>query len=382
MRGRKQHFLAAGYLAGFSPAPKSPRRKSPIWVGRRGVPDPFRQTCERVAYKKDLYTLSDAELPGESEENLHLIDEAWDWVEQNIAVGVQALRTSCHNPIPANLWLSVLVPFTAQVFVRGADWIPRFDHRFRWMKDHDPELHALASSAVNANLARLMELQRLMPAMLAVRWQVLHCPPGSELIVNDLGRVGMIHNRGMQGYAVPLSKGAALALLRADHGCRVLWDQEQSDWFVDGIEHYDLTAADVDELNAALRGSAMVESYGSAAELVGGDATETVRDPAGDPFLEPVLVVPSPDWLRARELDWAKLVTIVSQPPKNSEEGPWTVYADLMPGEDQARGQLHDFFLGEGAEWTPATSETTGGLQPVPDKPGRIRGLVSRWLAK
>jgi hypothetical protein len=381
MPGRKQHYLAAGYLAGFSPEPRTPRRESPIWVARRGVRRPYRQTCERVAYEKDLYTLKDPAFLGGNEENLALIDEAWDWVEQNIAVGVQGLITSCHEPLPASLWLSVLVPFAAQVFVRGADWIPRFAARFGWMEEHDAELHAHVSSADNANLARLMELQRLNPAMLAARWQVLHCPPGSDLIVNDLGRVGMVHDRGMQGYTVPLSKRAAVVLLRADQGCRVIWDHDRSDWFVDGIEHYDLTVADVDGLNAALRDSALVESYGPAPELVGGHGDEAPRDPAGDPFLEPVLIVPSPGWLRARETDWAKLITMISKEPKTTEdEGPWTVYGDLMPGENEARTDLHHFVLGDGAGWSRAVSEAPGRRLPS-GRPTRLWRIAS-WLAR
>jgi hypothetical protein len=246
--GRKQHYLAAAYLAGFSANPVTPRRESPIWVGRRGVGKPYQQRCESVAYKKDLYTLGNSELlTGSAEEqNLSLIDDTWEWVEQNIGEGVGWLRRSCHDPLPARLWLSVLVPFCAQVFVRGADWIPRFGARFGWMEGHDQDLLDHARSADNANLARLMELQRLNPAMLAARWQVLHCPPECDLIVNDLGRVPMAHSAGTQGYTIPLSHRTALALIRSERGCRVVWDEELETWSVDGIEHFDLTCEDVE----------------------------------------------------------------------------------------------------------------------------------------
>jgi hypothetical protein len=326
----------------------------------------------------DLYTVTDPDYFGGDEENLALIDETWDWVEQNIAVGAQALRTSCHGPLSASLWLSVLVPFIAQVFVRGSDWIPRF----ACMKEHDLELHALAGSPDNANLARLMELQRLIPAMMAARWQVLHCPPESDLIVNDLGRVAMVHDRGVQEYTVPLDRRAALTVSRAERGCRIIWDQAREDWFVDGIEHFDLTPDDVDGLNAALRRGALVESYGPTSELVEGEPAETPRDPAGDPFLEPVLIVPSPEWLRAREMDWARMVAVISKPPKTAEEeGPWTIFGDLNPGEDEARTEMHRFFLGDDAEWDPTIPDKSG-REPAERTPGLLRRAASRLLRR
>lgn len=374
MAGKKQHYLAAAYLAGFSATPTTPRRESPIWVGRRGVEKPYQQRCDAVGYKKDLYTLRSSEfLSGsEDEQNLTLVDETWEWVEQNIGQGIELLRASCHAPLPARLWLSVLVPFCAQVFVRGADWIPRFGARFSWMEGHDHDLLEQAQSADNANLARLMELQRLNAAILAARWQVLHCPLGCNLIVNDLGRVPMVHSAGAQGYTIPLSRRTALALVRSKRGCRVLWDEDRKAWFVDGIEHFDLTSEDVHGLNMALRDSALVECFGSEPSLVGLDAASTPRDPTRDPFLEPHLLVPSPKWLRARETDWARLLTIVSGPPQSEdEEGPWTVYAEVMPEEDNARRELHEDIVGVGAEWDAGGEKRKGLLRRLGAKLGR-----------
>lgn len=367
MAGRKQHFLAATYLAGFSPEPTTPRRESPIWVGRREVPDPYTQRCDAVAYKKDLYGR-----PAAAEgydENLALVDETWNFVEQNIGLGIDALITSCRSPLPARLWASVLVPFAAQVFVRGADWIPRFGSRFGWMEGQNQELLDHAQSADNANMARLMELQRLNAAMLAARWQVLHCPADVDLIVNDLGRVPMIHLEGTQGYTIPLCRHAALVLLRAEHGSRVLWDETAGTWFVDGIEHRDLTEEDVKGLNAALRDSALAECFGPAPELVRLRAGDPVRDPAEDPLLEPFLLAPSPEWLRSRELDWARMLTIVSAPPQRPEDDqPWTVWAEVTPEENETRAQLQRQLTGVDAEWTPAPLKRDGLLERMAKK--------------
>ncbi len=301
-------------------------------------------------------------------------------MERNIGTGIEALITSRHRPLPAELWLSVLVPFAAQVFVRGADWIPRFGKRFDWIEG-DQDLRTHAQSADNANMARLMELQRLQPAMMAARWQVLHCPPNVGLIVNDLGRVGMVHSAGMQGYTIPLTRRAALVLLRAEQGCHVIWDERAGTWFADGVEHCDLTPTDVEEMNAALRGSSVVECFGPDPELVRLQPSQPPRDPAEDPLFEPHLIVPSPAWLRAREMDWARMMTLVSQPPQRPEDDqPWTVMADVMPEEDDARGKLQELFLGEGAKWFPGVPGGEGSFlrQIVTRARQELRKLAGR----
>jgi hypothetical protein len=347
MSGPRQHYLAAAYLAGFSAAPAARLRKSSLWVGRRGVAEPYRCRAEAVAYKKNLYDLSDS-LGSDGQDNGRdggSLDETWTPVERRAGYAIAALRRSCTIPLPAEVWLSVLVPFAAQVFVRGADWIPRFVHRFAGLRGQDEDFDELASSTDNANVARLIELRRLLAPMMAARWRVLYCPE-RDLIVNDVGRLPTVHVNGEQGYTIPLNRRVALALIRAESGPRVAWSEEHTGWFVEGIEHFDLTARDVDELNAALRASALVECYGSAAALVRGDMDGSPRDPTKDPFFEPHLLLPPLDWLRSHEDSWPRMMTIISRAPRDADEDqPWAVMAELAPEESSLRAGLHELLL-------------------------------------
>jgi hypothetical protein len=84
--------------------------------------------------------------------------------------------------------------------------------------------------------------------------------------------------------------------------------------------------------------------------LVEIDPATVPRDPTEDPLLEPHLLVPSPQWLRARETDWAKLLTIASKAPeREKDKGPWTVCGEVMPDEHGARQELQEIFLGPGS---------------------------------
>jgi len=327
--GSRHHWLPASFVAGFSSELTEPRRSRHIWVLRRGQTTPWRTTCSRVAARTNLYTLNQAGKAG-------AVDRTWDLYEAQLPKAIDALVNSGQNResvIGAKVWLRTLVPFVASIFIRGPD----FDERYRKRalnKDSSPyysirgEASFLPSGELdttpppipstrkeiedNVNLARLVELQRLLVPIMAARWIVLHFRDDDEwLLTNDLGYIpGTIEGVSEHGAIVPLDRRTALALV-PQRRRQIITGSLFHGWQA-RIEHRELRDRQVTELNRRIAMTCQEMVLGGSQKLLLSNAADlgsytwTASD---SPFIQ---AFPR-DVLWAAETDWFRLSCTLAQ---------------------------------------------------------------------
>jgi hypothetical protein len=236
-----------------------------VHVFRRGASRPFSTRAARVAYEPDLYTLTEPARFGLSV-GAGFIDGMWMPVESRLPPALDALVGSTSSPLDAHIWANTLVPFITDLFVRGRDFIEEFQLRWIMMyrKDVPRELFGETGARDNANMARLMERQRLLAPVMSAEWEVVHNDSSVPVITNDLGYT-LVHDYilGRVGYAVPLRSDAVLTLWRGPRarGLGLGWTGDG--WVVLGIRHARMTDDGVRDLNRAIAWYSTDEVYGS-----------------------------------------------------------------------------------------------------------------------
>jgi len=85
-----------------------------------------------------------------------MVDETWREYKNGLSNAIEAL---IGVRVDARTWARVMVPFVACMLVRGPDFAGRFGRRLAALGIGD--IDGGYTPADNANLARLMELQRL-----------------------------------------------------------------------------------------------------------------------------------------------------------------------------------------------------------------------------
>ncbi len=202
------HFLPATYLAGFSDDPNPIRRQRRIWVGDKRTGNVFEAPVSRVCAINDFYTLRE---PGAW--SPQIVDESWSFYERSLAPAIQQIILGTIN---AKTWLTVLVRFVAGLLVRGPDFNSRFLRRFHSAWPDLQQYGALHQSLLrpdNTNMARLMEVQRLLGPLCGARWCVRSTSGNIAQIVSDLGFVGFGNpETGATGLALPLDPYRVLTL--------------------------------------------------------------------------------------------------------------------------------------------------------------------------
>lgn len=298
MTGKSQHYLPASYLARFSADSTSIRgRKRVLNVLRRDRPqDPFLQTANNLGCRDDLYTLTQLSDPNADP---YVIDKTWQGYESRLGQALDALVEG--ESLSAQVWLRVLVPFVAGVFLRGPDFNKRFARRTSFLKE---ELSTWFESGDNVNRARLLELQRLMPAMMVAKWTVIHLEFGAPVITNDLGYFYFTSSDTKIGYAIPLQSDALL-LLSPSSGRDIL-ELKGSSW-KPIIEHSTRTVDRSPTVNE------VVAAYSQ--EFIAGPSRQLIERYASN-LVEPRYEIPDPveigfpggRLLRAHEFEWHRLV--------------------------------------------------------------------------
>ncbi|MGO4120706.1 DUF4238 domain-containing protein [Arthrobacter sp. YAF16] len=293
------HYIPAAYLGGFSASIDGPRRSRPIWCLRRGSAAPFRTLPSRVGAVHDLYTLHEMWEPDS-------LDEVWSHYERQLPRATEAL-TADPTTLTAPTWLQVLVPFATSLFVRGAEFGPRYSQRNPMLTDM-----AEGRTADHISNGRIFEFQRLLAPVTAAEWTLLDAADsGGRFITNDLGLTPVGHAKGAPtpGYVIPLSPRFAVMLTPVRQRWVMVW--RDGAWRTLMARH-SLAAADVTAINA------------STASF----ATEFLIAPNPEALTAATTLWSGPpemDWLTAgwtgtreekaaHEFDWHRLARLADEP--------------------------------------------------------------------
>jgi hypothetical protein len=155
-----QHYMPASFLARFSSETETePKRKRALWVLNKRTKNLFCANAGSICGVNDMFAVGQPHDP-------NLVDQMWSGYEPRLYDALDALIA---RRLDALEWLRTLVPFVSALFVRGMDFDNRFNSR---LESFAPGL-AEKLSPDNINFARLMEWQRLRPAMISASWDVL-----------------------------------------------------------------------------------------------------------------------------------------------------------------------------------------------------------------
>ncbi len=291
----RQHILPAAYLGGFSQSEDGRLRERPIWVARREG-QLFCRSAESVARREDHYTLDEPITFGEEGPSL-IVDELWsgsegapqetpDELEAAAATGVMQLRS----------WL-MAVELLSQFFIRT----PAYDER----QERGSQDSGLELSRDEINGSRLLNLQRLRPAVLHASWTVRRAPSG-ELVTNDCGY--------MHSYETSSDSVGCAFALRRDLAVILFPDKEQrpilknGDWLGVGIrQNDDLSADDVRSFNSAMAAH-RPEIFGPTEAVVSSARLGFERAEVLPLGAEPLIPDEGSRWLREHEFDWFTLL--------------------------------------------------------------------------
>lgn len=257
----KDHFIPAALLGNFSAERNGPLRLRRIAVQRRGC-NPQLTRAENVGYAHDLYKVTS--------QSKSSVDDSWSQFERRLPEAISVLEAS--QAIEAEIWLRVLVPYVASLFVRGLEWEKRYISRFTdaWGQDilTSPALDSKsmrsdegAGSTIrdiltesNSNSSRLIELQRILALVTCAKWNIVHSVSTEPFLNNDLGMTGtIVPNTNEIGLVVPLSRTVAVRLFPRDRRWVVRWDRDK--WLA-VVDHDYLSRPKLAGLNRAVAAAA------------------------------------------------------------------------------------------------------------------------------
>ena len=120
----KQHYLPASFIGRFSNEKKGSLRERTVWVLEKGTSRSVERKAEDIGYLFNFYLLNGTQAIPDSS-----IDDIWGAYEKKLNSALTALSDFRQKSIDANTWLRVLVPFVAGLFVRGPEFVDRFNER-------------------------------------------------------------------------------------------------------------------------------------------------------------------------------------------------------------------------------------------------------------
>lgn len=313
------HYLSATFLASFSPDSSTlPRRSRHLYVGNKREKRVFSAPASRVGAEKNLYTVTSRIASSYDPE---LVDRTWSEYEGKLHEAIELLIA---GEVDARTWARVLVPFVSCLFVRGPDFNKRFDRR---MGDIDPDSGLVSGD--NTNVARTIELQRLLGPVAVAKWIVIRAGGQKPLLTNDLGYAPFANpDTGEAGVAIPLNPSHVLAIVPRNKGRVAV--AHPGRW-VPIIEYADNEHDNHELLNRALSATAQRFVFGSDREVVEEELqkVEEPQRPSAMSFLpEPwQLGFISGRLARAHEFTWHRLAVAIERDP--ADGGPWDFPLDI-----------------------------------------------------
>lgn len=299
------HYLPASFLARFSADSKTePARGRLLIVGDKKNGRLFKAAASKVGCIKNLYTLADNSADPE------MIDKTWAEYEARLPSAIDDL---IRGNVEAETWARVLVPFVTCMLVRGPDFSERFDQR--WPPNRPEKLSKLLSND-NANMARLIDLQRLLGFVATAKWLVLTTHGEEKLITNDLGYSPFVNPKSSdRGMAVPLGLNKILAVIPTIEHHPVL--REEANKWVPVIRYLDEPVDSQQGLNKSISHMALRFIFGMDEAIVEkyiqGTAPTSVS-------LDPIyLGFPDSMFSRAHEFTWHQLVGAIRKLPSDKD---------------------------------------------------------------
>ena len=301
----KDHYLPASVIGRFSNDTIGRARERIVFVARKGRRAASPARAETIGYVNNLYRAETARLFGDSSRDEDTVDPALNGYEPDLPLALDLLEGAM--PLPMETWLRTLVPYVTSIFVRGADFAPRFMAR--------PVMAALTDPGMpdNANAARFIELERLLTPVCCARWVVWHRSGGEPLVLNNLGLTGTLDSdTGQPGWAIPISKTCLLSIYPRPQRSVAMY---QGDAWWPLIEHVHLDSAQAHSFNDAMAHMATSYVAGATAELV-----ERLAPLVGEHANDAALMDAWPFDHRtklAHAKDWHRLVTatVGNRPP-------------------------------------------------------------------
>lgn len=188
---KRQHYLPATLLGGFSTDVGPVARHRKIWAGDRRSGRVFCAAINQVALESFFYE-------GHDPEDTQRTEKHFQFVESRLSDAIAKLIDRTRR-LDAAVWLHVLVPFAAGALVRSVDFGYRYSRR-------GPGLPA---NRANTNGSRHFELQRLLALVTVAEWIVWHFD--EPIAVPDTGWFGgMGIQLGNTGILIPLDSRHAL----------------------------------------------------------------------------------------------------------------------------------------------------------------------------
>ncbi|SED15062.1 DUF4238 domain-containing protein [Paenibacillus sp. GP183] len=209
--GSRQHVIPASHIGSFSSGTESPKRNRSIWFRREGMPKAISVKAESVGIDKHVYTIKDT-----SHIDERYVDKTWDYIENNLYRGVQDLENHIGSPsLDGLLWSTILVPFVAQLFIRGKDYNQNLLARAPYLE----KLKEVINEEFyydNMNMNRLIDFQINCGLLCFSSWRLVHNQTDIPFILNDLGYATFNGKRfGVDtGYLVPMSKELMLIIYK------------------------------------------------------------------------------------------------------------------------------------------------------------------------
>lgn len=293
------HYLPATYLASFSKDLSLPRRDRVIAIGDKRSKRVFSAPAARVGAIRDFYTLVSA-----PKDDPQLLEKIWAQYETDLADAVERLVSRSPDALT---WAHVLVPFITGLLVRGPDFNERFEARIKpWRHLAGPD---------NTNLARLMEVQRLLGPIAAAKWIVMEARGEGSLMTNDVGFAAFVNPDGRWGLAIPLGRGHVLGLIPRRRGPVAV--ARDGKWRPI-IEYVDLRPDNHRHLNITLAEGAHRFIFGPDELTVtrylghGRDSPSRVPEPYDLGFISGPLAM-------VHEFTWHRLVGVLAKPPDHED---------------------------------------------------------------
>jgi hypothetical protein len=304
----RDHFLPAAFLGRFSSDSTAHMRERRVWVYRSRQRSVVRQKAEKVGYINRYYRLSRLE-------HARLVEDTWTEYEKRLTSALDELVDPAVNSVDGRLWVRVLVPFVAGIFVRSPDFVRKYEGPKKDDLFDDPLLQA-----DNTNMSRIMAMTRSLAPIMAANWTVAHITGSEPLLTNDLGYVNnsFAFDRTV-GWTIPIGPRCALQLAPCPDGRsrRIMFHSGDEGGWRAFIDHVWLQPNNHVGLNAAMSKIAHEFLVGSTRESVERHAGYMGQDAEAGYTFNPQM------WTSHRmqivhEFEWYRLVRSLQYSPEDN----------------------------------------------------------------